>query len=81
TYTVEEVNVPDGYIASVEGYNITNTHTPEKPTPGKPNEPGKPKKGGELPNTGSESNQAALVGGISLLGLGTGFLARRKKED
>ena len=63
TYTVEEVNVPDGYIASVEGYNITNTHTPEKPTPGKPNEPGKPKKGGELPNTGSESNQAALVGG------------------
>ena len=81
TYTVEEVNVPDGYIASVEGYNITNTHTPEKPTPGKPNEPGKPKKGGELPNTGSESNQAALVGGIALLGLGTGFLARRKKED
>lgn len=80
-YTVEEVNVPDGYIASVEGYNITNTHTPEKPTPGKPNEPGKPKKGGELPNTGSESNQAALVAGIALLGLGTGFLARRKKED
>lgn len=80
-YTVEEVNVPDGYTASVEGYNITNTHTPEKPTPGKPNELGKPKKGGELPNTGSESNQAALVAGFALLGLGTGFLARRKKED
>ena len=80
-YTVEEVNVPDGYTASVEGYNITNTHTPEKPTPDKPNEPGKPKKGGELPNTGSESNQVALVAGIALLGLGTGFLARRKKED
>ena len=80
-YTVEEVNVPDGYTASVEGYNITNTHTPETPTPGKPNEPGKPKKGGELPNTGSESNQVALVAGIALLGLGTGFLARRKKED
>lgn len=80
-YTVEEVNVPDGYTASVEGYNITNTHTPEKTTPGKPNEPGKPKKGGELPNTGSESNQASLVAGFALLGLGTGFLARRKKED
>ena len=80
-YTVVEVNVPDGYTASVEGYNITNTHTPEKPTPGKPNEPGKPKKGGELPNTGSESNQVALAAGIALLGLGTGFLARRKKED
>lgn len=80
-YTVEEVNIPDGYTASVEGYNITNTHTPEKPTPGKPNEPGKPKKGGELPNTGSESNQAALVAGFALLGLGTGFLERRKKEN
>ena len=39
------------------------------------------KKGGELPNTGSESNQAALLAGFALLGLGTGFLARRKKED
>ena len=79
-YSVVEVPV-DGYTSEVEGFNITNTHTPEKPTPGKPNEPGKPKKGGELPNTGSESNQVALVAGIALLGLGTGFLARRKKED
>ena len=73
-YTVVEVPVK-GYTSKVEGLNITNTHTPEKPTPGKPNEPGKPKKGGELPNTGSESNQVALVAGIALLGLGTGFLA------
>lgn len=79
-YSVVEVPV-EGYSSKVEGFNITNTHTPEKPTPGKPNEPGKPKKGGELPNTGSESNQVALVAGIALLGLGTGFLARRKKED
>ena len=79
-YSVVEVPV-EGYESKVEGFNITNTHTPEKPTPGKPNEPGKPKKGGELPNTGSESNQAALVAGFALLGLGTGFLARRKKED
>ena len=79
-YSVVEVPVK-GYTSKVEGFNITNTYIPEKPTPGKPNEPGKPKKGGELPNTGSESNQAALVAGIALLGLGTGFLARRKKED
>ena len=79
-YSVVEVPV-DGYTSEVEGFNITNTYTPEKPTPGEPNEPGKPKKGGELPNTGSESNQVALVAGIALLGLGTGFLARRKKED
>ena len=79
-YTVEEVNVPDGYTASVEGYNITNTHTPEKPTPGKPNEPGKPKKVGNCLIQGSESNQVALVAGIALLDGGTGFLARRKKK-
>ncbi|MFS9312799.1 Cna B-type domain-containing protein [Streptococcus oralis] len=80
-YTVKEVGTVNGYTAEEKGMNVTNTHTPEKPTPGKPNEPGKPKKGGELPNTGSESNQATLVAGIALLGLGTGFLARRKKED
>ena len=80
-YTVKEVGTVNGYTAEEKGMNVTNTHTPEKPTPGKPNEPGKPKKGGELPNTGSESNQVALVAGIALLGLGTGFLARRKKED
>ncbi|ETS88424.1 putative collagen adhesin, partial [Streptococcus sp. BS29a] len=40
-YSVVEVPV-DGYTSEVEGFNITNTHTPEKPTPGKPNEPGKP---------------------------------------
>ena len=29
-YTVEESAIPDGYTATVEGHNITNTHTPEK---------------------------------------------------
>ncbi|WP_054749962.1 Cna B-type domain-containing protein [Lacticaseibacillus thailandensis] len=27
-YTVREVNVPQGYTAQVNGFNITNTHTP-----------------------------------------------------
>ena len=29
TYTVQEKNVPEGYTASVDGYDITNTHKPE----------------------------------------------------
>ncbi|WP_431770758.1 Cna B-type domain-containing protein [Streptococcus gallolyticus] len=29
TYTVEEVNTPEGYTSSVDGTTITNTHTPE----------------------------------------------------
>ncbi|SEM15175.1 LPXTG-motif cell wall anchor domain-containing protein, partial [Streptococcus gallolyticus] len=29
TYTVREVNIPDGYTSSVDGTTITNTHVPE----------------------------------------------------
>ena len=29
TYTVSETSVPDGYTPSVDGYTVTNTHTPE----------------------------------------------------
>ncbi len=30
TYTVDETSVPEGYTKSIDGYNITNTHIPEK---------------------------------------------------
>ena len=37
---------------------------------------------GYLPNTGSQSNQAAITTGLALLGLGAGLAARkRRKED
>lgn len=37
---------------------------------------------GYLPNTGSQSDQAAITTGLALLGLGTGLAARkRRKED
>ena len=80
-YTVEEVNVPDGYTASVEGYNITNTHTPEKPTPGKPNEPGKPGQKPQLPNTGEKASSAAVVAGLALMAVTGGlyFVSRKNK--
>jgi len=29
-YTVKEINVPEGYTVTVNGYTITNTHTPAK---------------------------------------------------
>ncbi|NKE12755.1 LPXTG cell wall anchor domain-containing protein, partial [Mycobacterium tuberculosis] len=57
------------------------TYARDTPTPATPNLPAKPKNAGALPNTGSESNEVALVAGLARLGLGTGFLARRKKED
>ena len=37
---------------------------------------------GHLPNTGSQSDQAAITTGLALLGLGAGLAARkRRKED
>lgn len=80
-YSVEEVGIPDGYTAKVTGFNITNTHTPEKPTPGKPNEPGKPGQKPQLPNTGEKASNAAVVAGLALMAVTGGlyFVSRKNK--
>ena len=79
-YSVVEVPV-DGYTSEVEGFNITNTHTPEKPTPGKPNEPGKPGQKPQLPNTGEKASSAAVVAGLALMAVTGGlyFVSRKNK--
>ena len=79
-YSVEEVPV-EGYSSKVEGFNITNTHTPEKPTPGKPNEPGKPGQKPQLPNTGEKASSAAVVAGLALMAVTGGlyFVSRKNK--
>ena len=79
-YSVVEVPV-DGYTSEVEGFNITNTHTPEKPTPGKPNEPGKPGPKPQLPNTGEKASSAAVVAGLALMAVTGGlyFVSRKNK--
>ncbi|WP_247917722.1 Cna B-type domain-containing protein [Streptococcus oralis] len=79
-YSVVEVPV-DGYTSEVEGFNITNTHTPEKPTPGKPNEPGKPGQKPQLPNTGEKASNVAVVAGLTLMAVTGGlyFVSRKNK--
>ncbi|WP_270748108.1 Cna B-type domain-containing protein [Streptococcus halitosis] len=79
-YSVEEVPV-EGYSSKVEGFNITNTHTPEKPTPGKPNEPGKPGSKPQLPNTGEKASNVAVVAGLALMAVTGGlyFVSRKNK--
>lgn len=79
-YSVVEVPV-DGYTSKVEGFNITNTHTPEKPTPGKPNEPGKPGPKPQLPNTGEKASNVAVVAGLALMAVTGGlyFVSRKNK--
>ena len=79
-YSVVEVPV-DGYTSEVEGFNITNTHTPEKPTPGKPNELGKPGPKPQLPNTGEKASNAAVVAGLALMAVTGGlyFVSRKNK--
>ena len=80
-YTVKEVDVPKDYQAEVDGMNVTNTHTPEKPTPGKPNEPGKPGQKPQLPNTGEKASNAAVVAGLALMAVTGGlyFVNRKNK--
>ncbi|MBX9075724.1 Cna B-type domain-containing protein [Streptococcus anginosus] len=75
TYTVEEVAVPEGYTAKVDGMNITNRHTPEKPqTP--PSTPEKSKKK-ILPSTGSQNSFFALLAGLFTLS-GAAYLLKKK---
>ena len=80
-YTVKEVDVPKDYQAEVDGMNVTNTHTPEKPTPGKPNEPGKPGQKPQLPNTGEKASNVAVVAGLALMAVTGGlyFVSRKNK--
>ena len=80
-YTVKEVGVPKDYQAEVDGMNVTNTHTPEKPTPGKPNESGKPGQKPQLPNTGEKASNAAVVAGLALMAVTGGlyFVSRKNK--
>ncbi|MFM9318678.1 Cna B-type domain-containing protein [Streptococcus sp. ST16] len=80
-YTVKEVDVPKDYQAEVDGMNVTNTHTPEKPTPGEPNEPGKPGQKPQLPNTGEKASSAAVVAGLALMAVTGGlyFVSRKNK--
>ena len=92
-YSVVEVPVK-GYTSKVEGFNITNTHTPEEPTPGEPNEPqdpepnkpkdpepGKPGPKPQLPNTGEKASNAAVVAGLALMAVTGGlyFVSRKNK--
>ncbi len=79
-YSVVEVPVK-GYTSKVEGFNITNTYIPEKPTPGEPNEPGKPGQKPQLPNTGEKASNAAVVAGLALMAVTGGlyFVSRKNK--
>ena len=78
-YTVKEVGTIEGYTAKEDGRNVINTHTPEKPTPGKPNEPGKTGSKPQLPNTGEKASSAAVVAGLALMAVTGGlYLASRK---
>ncbi|VUX02989.1 Collagen adhesin precursor [Streptococcus constellatus] len=78
TYTVEEVEVPEGYTPKVDGMNITNSHTPEKPqipqTP--PSTPEKSKKR-ILPSTGSQNSFLAVLAGLFTLS-GAAYLLKKK---
>ena len=87
-YSIKEVDVVDGYIATITGENtgnllITNTHTPTTPnkpkTPANPETPSTP--GKHLPKTGEVNAIWWTVVGASLISSAGGYLYFRKKVE
>ena len=87
-YSIKEVDVVDGYIATITGENtgnllITNTHTPTTPnkpkTPAKPETPSTP--GKHLPKTGEVNAIWWTVVGALLISSVGGYLYFRKKVE
>lgn len=89
TWTVDELNVPEGYTKTVSqnGMNFTITNTKTASTPNTPNKPNKPNKPGtpnqldSVPKTGDTTHldiwSALLI--LSILGMGATLLIKRKK--
>ncbi len=93
TYTVEEVGVPSGYEVEVtgdaeSGFDVTNTHEPEKPGPKKP-KPNKPNKKKSrkraLVRTGDGTSLAVAgalaAGGAACVGAALTLRARKRNEE
>ena len=77
-YTVSEATVT-GYDTTVNGYDLTNTHTPAKPNqPVTPTTPNKPK-GSNLPKTSEMINSLyTLIGFVMLTLAGFGLVLAKK---
>ena len=77
-YTVSEAKVT-GYDTTVNGYDLTNTHTPAKPNqPVTPTTPNKPK-GSNLPKTSEMINSLYnLIGFVMLALAGFGLVLAKK---
>ena len=80
-YTVEEVDVPEGYQVTITddgkgNFVLTNKHEPSVPTTTTTEEP---KKKIELPNTGSTESILSLI--LALTGVSLAAYLLRKKKD
>lgn len=63
-YQIREEQVPDGYVATVNGYDLTNTHTPAGRLP---NTKSPATKQGSLPATGEAMTLSLLVMGLCII--------------
>lgn len=79
-YTVKEADVPNGYQASVHGYDITNSHTPTTPNkPEQPKTPNKPATQHRFPKTNDQIQYGLLILGVLII-LGAAILYFRRKR-
>lgn len=81
-YTVEEVDVPEGYQVTITddgkgNFVLTNKHEPSVPPTTTTEEPNK--KVGILPNTGSSDSVLSLI--LALAGVGIAAYLLRKKKN
>ena len=81
-YTVEEVDVPEGYKVTITddgkgNFVLTNKHEPSVPTTTTTEEPNK--KVGILPNTGSSDSVLSLI--LALAGVSIAAYLLRKKKN
>ena len=90
SYTISEVNVPEGYVSKTVRENETNLvliNTYQPPVPPGPVTPPAPvtsstpekKKANELPKTGEQKTTVLIVLGVALGLVGLSLVAKRKK--
>lgn len=90
-YSVKEVDVPDGYIETVNNSDegniiITNTHKPEEKPSRNPSQPDTPKnkesgKSNKLPKTGDTNTMNLTIIGLSITLMISVLSIKRRKNN
>ena len=87
-YSIEEINIADGYTTTIDASNqgniiLTNTHNPKVSNPEGPNSPSEDENSdsaGIFPSTGENTQMMYLLVGFLLIGLAA-YIVRNKMKN